>query len=96
MEVLYDAHHILGQLPELYEDDFIDRKAANGSADSNIMWLRFALWSDKHEYLICCDRSSAAFGKIFDAYDVRPWMDDINFIRDSFKSNTFIEFLENW
>lgn len=99
MELLYDAQHIETQLPDYYQfygKNFLLRKADNEPTDSDVMWLRFALWSDNHELLICCDRSSSAYGKIYDCYDDHPWMDDSDFgIADS-KYYSFIDFLEHW
>ena len=97
-EVLYDAQHILKDLPEYYhvfEEDFERRKTANELTATDKMWLRFALYGDKHEFLICCDRTSAAFGKVFDAYDDHPWMDESYIDINQPKYDSFIDFLEN-
>jgi hypothetical protein len=98
-ELLEDAQHILDSLPgffNLYAEDLQERKEENEMTAADTMWLRIALYSDKHEFLICCDRSSAVFGKVFDSYDDHPWMDGGNFEVGDVEFGSFIDFLENW
>lgn len=39
------------------------------------LWLTIGHWSDKHDHLLCCDRTDARFGHVVDAHDDHPWLD---------------------
>ena len=43
--------------------------------DSNAIWIHIGGFSDKHGYLMCCDKSKSEFGKISESWDDHPWMD---------------------
>ncbi|MGK0387931.1 MAG: hypothetical protein ACI94Y_000658 [Maribacter sp.] len=46
------------------------------------MFLRIGDWSDKHDYLLCCDKSPKGmerYGKVYDGYDDSPWYLDSNY-----------------
>ncbi|MFT3793107.1 hypothetical protein [Flavobacterium sp.] len=97
-EVLYDAQKILDHLPDYYnwyDQKLLWRRKHNENQKSDTMWLHFASWSDKHDYLIGCDRSSKTFGKVYDAYDDHPWMEDSELLNRR-KSKSFVKFLEKW
>ena len=40
------------------------------------LWILLGGWSDKHDYLLCCDRTSARFGMVADWNDIYPWADE--------------------
>ncbi len=37
------------------------------------LWAVIGGWSDKHIYMVCCDRTHPWFGSIADFYDNHPW-----------------------
>lgn len=43
--------------------------------DGSGFWLSIGEWSDKHEYLLCCDRAHPRFGAVLDGHDSHPWLD---------------------
>jgi hypothetical protein len=43
--------------------------------DDNSLWINIGGYSEKHEYLMCCDKSKPEFGKISETWDDHPWMD---------------------
>lgn len=42
-------------------------------------WLSIGWYSDKHEYLLCCDRTHSYYGVVVDGHDSHPWMNGIEF-----------------
>jgi hypothetical protein len=37
-------------------------------------WLDIGWYSDKHATLLCCDRLSEGYGRVFDFHDAHPWL----------------------
>ncbi|MEP1080020.1 hypothetical protein NDI52_32150 [Leptolyngbya sp. PL-A3] len=56
-------------------------------------WLSIGEWSDKHEYLLCCDRAHSKFGAVLDGHDSHPWLDGAEGCYQ--RANSFLEWLEN-
>ncbi len=73
---------------EAYEDDFLKRKAKNAPYPNDTIWVKFGEWADKHEWIICCDKSHPDFGKVFDCEDDHPWW------RENFSGTEFSSFME--
>ena len=72
--------------------DFLDRKKKGISKPNDTIWLKFGAWSDKHEWIICCDKSNPKFGWVFDCYDDHPLSNGERFLtNDEFDS--FMEFV---
>lgn len=40
------------------------------------LWMVIGSWSDKHDYMLCCDRTSPRFGAVADWNDTHPWWDE--------------------
>lgn len=75
---------------ESYEDYFLERKTENAPYPNDTIWVKFGEWADKHEWIICCDKSHPDFGKVFDCEDDHPWWGE-NFSGAEFSS--FMEFI---
>jgi len=58
---------------DLYGDDFFKRKQKGTLHENDVMFICIGEWSDKHEFQLCCDTSSSAYGKVFDFNDAHPW-----------------------
>lgn len=55
------------------EHYFLKRKKSNSPITTDVMWITIGWWSDKHDLILCCDCSSAYWGKIYDVWDDHPW-----------------------
>ncbi len=42
-------------------------------------WLGIGWYSDKHEYLLCCDRAHPYYGSVVDGHDSHPWLNGVEF-----------------
>jgi hypothetical protein len=42
-------------------------------------WLGIGRYSDKHWYLLCCDRTHGYFGAVVDGHDSHPWLNGVEF-----------------
>lgn len=49
---------------------------ASGPPARRELWIVIGSWSDKHDYMLCCDRTSPRFGAVADWYDTHPWWDE--------------------
>ncbi len=58
---------------ELYGQEFLNRKKLNNLGVNDKIFLSIGEWGSKHQFLMCCDKSSQDFGKIFDYNDAHPW-----------------------
>jgi len=58
---------------ELYGNEFLDRKNLNNLGINDKIFLSIGEWGSNHQFLMCCDKSSQDFGKIFDYNDAHPW-----------------------
>ena len=76
-EVLEATKNSLG----IWIRDVVDRRKNGTSYSTDTLWICFGGWSDKHEYIICCDKTHPDFGKIFDAYDDHPYLGE-DFLKD--------------
>ena len=54
-------------------EDAALRRQVGDAYSTDTFWLCFGIWGDKHEFLICCDKTHPDFGKVFDAYDDHPY-----------------------
>ncbi|NOQ75848.1 MAG: hypothetical protein GQ574_27835 [Crocinitomix sp.] len=58
---------------DVYGDDFLERKDANKLTKNDKIYVAIGEWGSNHLFLMCCDKSSNDFGKIFDYNDAHPW-----------------------
>jgi hypothetical protein len=61
--------------------------------DDSGLWLRIGSWSDKHDYLLCCDREHAYFGSIVNAHDTHPWAGE-GMLGCARVANSFLDWLK--
>lgn len=54
-------------------EDLKERVKKNCLLENDTIWLCIGYWSDKHDYLICCDQKHPYFGKVFDYNDAFPY-----------------------
>jgi len=67
--------------------DEAEERRKNGNAyTTDTFWIAFGGWSDKHEFIICCDNKHPDFGKIYDAYDDHPYLNE-DFLDDDIWDN---------
>ena len=56
-------------------------------------WLSIGWWSDKHEYLLCCDRNHSHYGVVLDGHDSHPWLNGVEFGGCYPMAKSFLEWL---
>lgn len=54
-------------------EDLKERVKEGKLLENDTIWLCIGYWSDKHDYLICCDQKHPYFGKVFDYNDAFPY-----------------------
>lgn len=59
---------------ETWGEEVIERRKLNKSYPNDKMWLCVGMWSDKHDYIMSCDKSSKHFGKFYDVLDDHLWI----------------------
>ncbi len=70
-----------------FECNFYNRSKSNQQfKDNDVIWLAIGWWSDKHDLLICCDKSSVFYGKIYDVWDDHPWYSEKFVIAEEFEN----------
>jgi hypothetical protein len=67
---LHNLHYNVRIYPEISQFD----DAAAGIRAAGV-WIPLA-HNDKHELLLCCDRTRDDFGRVVDAFDTHPWFND--------------------
>lgn len=58
---------------EMFDDEFLERRNTNQRTKNDTIFLVIGEWGSHHEFLLCCDKSSEDFAKIFDFNDAHPW-----------------------
>lgn len=76
-----------------FKEGFMDRKTAGTPCLSDVIWLCVGDWSNKHDYILCCDKSSEHYGIIYDVWDDHPWLSEHFLTYETYK--TVMEFLQN-
>jgi hypothetical protein len=56
-------------------------------------WLSIGGWSDKHEYMLCCDCIHSHYGVVIDGHDSHPWLNGIEFGGCYRMADSFLEWL---
>jgi hypothetical protein len=51
-----------------------------------LMWIEVGNWSDKHQLIMCVNRSSPYFGKVLDMHDEHPYCNDDFYIDEEYES----------
>ena len=49
-----------------WDFDYKDRKEAGELKADDTLWLNFGYWSDKHEMVLCLDKTNRYFGNVID------------------------------
>lgn len=63
------------------------KRRQQGELDNNdVMFMRLGYWSDKHDYIFCCDKSSLHYGKIYDVNDEHPWLEEYFNIEEEYEN----------
>ncbi len=57
-------------------------------------WLGIGWYSDKHEYLLCCDRAHGYYGSVVDGHDSHPWLNGVEFAGCYRMAESFLAWLE--
>jgi hypothetical protein len=81
-----------GFCSDFYGEDFLERKNEGTSQINDTIWVKFGEWSDKHDWIICCDKSHPDFGKVFDCWDDHPWWHGDEFLSYE-EFDSFMEFI---
>lgn len=86
---------VTGSGIDLFGDDFLERKLENKLSGNDVLYICIGEWGSRHEFLLCCDRSSQEYGNVFDYNDAHPWCDgneaEVNwtnfeeFLKDEYK-----------
>ena len=75
--VIYYAGH-LARATRIYLDDFRwaldDRRRAGQTLPNDTLWIPVGYWSDKHDWVLCCDTTHERFGCVLDVWDDHPWL----------------------
>lgn len=56
-------------------------------------WLGVGWYSDKHEYVLCCDRTHSRFGAMVDGYASHPWVNGVQFAGCRRMADSFLAWL---
>ncbi len=76
---------------DLYGNEFLERANVNKPAKNDKMFIAIGEWGSNHLFLMCCDKSSDDFGKIFDYNDAYPWCENDNAEVEWVKFEAFIK-----
>lgn len=57
-------------------------------------WLGIGWWSDKHEYLLCCDRAHDYYGVVLDGHDSHPWGNGVEYGGCRRMAESFVDWLQ--
>jgi hypothetical protein len=49
----------------------------DGEVEDDGLWLTIGYFSDRHDTLLCCDRSHRYYGYVIDGHDDHPWLNGI-------------------
>jgi hypothetical protein len=73
-----DAHgyHLYGPSRVVGDIGFANRTFDYAVPAEETAWLVAAHWSDRHDVLLCCDRTDERFGTVEDHHDGHPWTGD--------------------
>lgn len=97
-EYLFDANLIMRSHDSylgLFADELLERRQEQQAHAADTLWINFGSWADWHDYLICCDHTSPAYGKIFDSEDNHPWMGNGSDFKAEYADyDSFLQFLE--
>ena len=93
--VIYDATYLIKGTKvflEDFEDFYFQRKQGKRTPlSTDTLWIRIGWWSDRHDWVICCDQEHLMYGKVYDVWDDHPWLHE-NFATYSQHKN-FAEFV---
>lgn len=56
-------------------------------------WLGIGWYSDKHEYLLCCDRAHRYYGSVVDGHDSHPWLNGVDFAGCNRMAESFLAWM---
>jgi len=70
----------------MWMDEVVERIRDGDTYSTDTFWIAFGGWSDKHEFIICCDTSHPDYGKVYDAYDDHPYLNE-DFLDDDIWEN---------
>lgn len=65
----YGIDSVFEQTKDWYERwdfDYAERKDTGKLTADDTLWLNFGYWSDKHEMVLCIDKTNRFFGKVID------------------------------
>jgi hypothetical protein len=78
--VIYDATYLVKGTKiflEDFEDFYFQRKQSNlPLLFTDTLWIRIGWWSDKHDWIMCCDQDHPMYGKVYDVWDDHPWLSE--------------------
>ncbi|NES96683.1 MAG: SMI1/KNR4 family protein [Desertifilum sp. SIO1I2] len=89
---LFDAKTVASQTIANFRVFVLSAEEGEPICESGF-WLSIGEWSDKHEYLLCCDRPHPKFGAVLDGHDSHPWLDGAESCYQ--RANSFLEWLES-
>ena len=94
---LFSADQVAGATIEdfrLFVTGVDENEPPDEPPEDDGLWLRVGRFSDKHDYLICCDRSHSHYGVVLDGHDSHPWLNGVRFAGCTVLAPSFLAFLK--
>ncbi len=89
---LFDAESVAGVTAQDFRLFVTGAEEDEPVLDSGF-WLGIGWWSDKHEYLLCCDRAHGHYGVVLDGHDSHPWTNGVEYGGCYPMARSFLEWL---
>jgi hypothetical protein len=70
-----------------------ERDEDDGPQDDGL-WLRIGRCADRHDTLLCCDRSHRLHGRVVDGHDDHPWLNGLTSPLCTVIAESFVAWLE--
>jgi hypothetical protein len=90
---LFTADNVAGGTARDYRLFVTERDEDDGPQDDGL-WLRIGRYSDKHDTLLCCDRSHRLHGQVVDGHDDHPWLNGLSSPFCQVVGESFTDWLE--
>jgi hypothetical protein len=76
--ILLSAKNVASATTSTFQSLVSERSAEDDDKpEDDGLWLTIGYYSDRHETLLCCDRSHRYYGYVVDGHDDHPWLNGI-------------------
>jgi hypothetical protein len=76
--ILLSAKNVASASTSTFRSLVSERSAEeDGEPEDDGLWLTIGYFSDRHDTLLCCDRSHRYYGYVIDGHDDHPWLNGI-------------------